>query len=62
MFGFYIQTQDKSNELNLIEGFVPDGCSEACASQRPGESLQIFFTLLKDLLKKRQSIRREGRF
>lgn len=57
-----IQTQDKSNELNLIEGFVPDGGPEARASQRPGESLQIFFTLLKDLLKNKKVIRREGRF
>lgn len=54
-FGMDSQTQDKSNEPNLIECFVPDGCPEACASQRPGESLQIFFTLLKDLIKNKQT-------
>lgn len=60
-FGMDIQTQDKSNELNLIEGFVPDGCPEARASQRPGEPLQIFFTLLKDLLKNKKVINQKRR-
>ena len=37
--------------LDLIQGFIPDWRPEARAGQRSGQSLQILFTLLKDLEK-----------
>lgn len=40
---------DKQEHVHLVQGFIPDGCPEACAFQGSGESLQVFLTLLENL-------------